>query len=159
MHRPLVLLGCLGCVTAAGSLACRQQTPSDAFRLVFEQGVAHRDTAAINEAVAPELIFHERQNVARVPRSQLLQLAGSILEGFPDIRFSVESVIAQGDSAAARITFTGTHQGNWEGIAATGRHVTVTEMFFCRLRGGKLAECWEDWDKWGLIQQLRSSSN
>jgi len=159
VYRLLSLLGCFGCITARGAFAPGQQTPVDAFRLAFEEGVAHRDTAAINKAVAPEFILHERQDVARIPRAQLLQLAGSILEGFPDVRFSVESVIAHGDSAAARIVFTGTHRGTWEGIAATGHRVTVTEMFFCRLHAGKLTECWDECDMCGLIQKLRSSTN
>jgi predicted ester cyclase len=112
----------------------------------------------MTRAVAPQLIFHERGNTVTIPRSQLLDLAAAILRGFPDLQFRVESVIASGDSAAARITATGTHRGEWDGIAPTGRRVQFDEMFFCRLRDGRLAECWEVWDKWGLRQQLLANS-
>ncbi|MFO7261483.1 MAG: ester cyclase [bacterium] len=67
---------------------------------------------------------------------------------------AVEQVVADGDYAAARIPFVGTHAGEWGGIAPTGRRVSVTEMFFCRIEAGRLAECWQEWDEHGLRQQL-----
>lgn len=168
MLRSVTLVACAACVACASAspgttVATAESTPSvndpstvaaRAFRLLFERGVALRDTVAINAAVAPELTLHERQTVARIPRAALLGLANEILTGFPDVHFTVPSVVAHGDTAAARVEFTGTHRGVWEGMAATGRSVHVTEMFYCHLRNGQLLECWEEWDKWGLIQQL-----
>lgn len=170
MIRYMFLLGCLGCTSVSRSRATSasnepvsvRNNPSPvaatAFRQLFERGIAHRDTAAINAAVTAEITFHERQTVARIPRAALLQMANEILTGFPDVQFTVPSVVAHGDTAAARVEFTGTHRGTWEGIAATGRKVHVTEMFFCYLHNGQLSECWEEWDKWGLIQQLRAET-
>ena len=169
MTRFVLLLGCAACASGASlgtsSRASPQRTGDDpvavasnAFHTLFERGIARRDTSAINAAVAPEIVFHERQTVARIPRGALLQMANEILTGFPDVVFTVPSVVVQGDTAAARVEFVGTHRGTWEGIAATGRRVHVTEMFFCHLTNGRLAECWEEWDKWGLIQQLRGDA-
>ena len=172
MIRSMALVACAACMACASvrsgttgataEMAVSGADPSivaaQAFRLLFERGIAHRDTVAINAAVAPELKFHERQTVARIPRAALLGMANEILTGFPDVHFTVPSVVAHGDTAAARVEFTGTHRGVWEGIPATGRSVHVTEMFFCHLRNGQLSECWEEWDKWGLIQQLRATT-
>jgi SnoaL-like polyketide cyclase len=152
-------LGCVSAVPRGGSESPAPQRAVRAFRLLFEQGIARRDTGAISEAVTPVLVFHERGDTVRVPREKLLGLASSILTGFPDVRFRIESVVEAGDSAAVRLSFTGTNTGVWEGMGPTGRRVKVSEMFFCHLVGPRLSECWQDWDKWGLIQQLAGHSN
>lgn len=55
---------------------------------------------------------------------------------------------------AVRLILTGTHQGTWKDIPATGKHVRVTAMMFLRFEDGKLVEIWEDFDELGLRQQL-----
>jgi predicted ester cyclase len=58
---------------------------------------------------------------------------------------------------AARVSFTGTQRGPWKGIQPTGRSVRVTEMFMCRLESNRLTECWQEWDEYGLRQQLTAT--
>ncbi len=131
--------------------------PADAealFRQLFEVAMTQRAPAALERAVAPELTFHAGGQTAALSREALWQVAQPILAAFPDVRFTVEEVVAQGGRAAARVSFTGTHRGAWNGVAPTGRPVRVTEMFFCRIRGGLLAECWQEWDEAGLRAQL-----
>lgn len=65
---------------------------------------------------------------------------------FPDIRITVEDAVAEGDKVAARIRFTGTHQGNHFGIPATGKAVTGTGLVLVRLRHGQIAESWNEFD-------------
>jgi predicted ester cyclase len=127
------------------------------YQLFFEQALGHEDTLALAAAVAPEFVFHARGDSARIPRSDLLRLVGPIRRGFPDIQFHVQSVVSTGDTSAVRLIFTGTHRGMWQGIAPTGRRVTVTETFFCRSEAARLAECWQEWDEYGLRQQLTSA--
>jgi steroid delta-isomerase-like uncharacterized protein len=73
---------------------------------------------------------------------------------FPDLHFTVEDQIAEGDKVATRYTARGTHRGELMGIAPTGKHVTVTGIFISRVEEGKLAEMWLNWDALGLFQQL-----
>ncbi|MFF7368199.1 ester cyclase [Streptomyces tricolor] len=72
-----------------------------------------------------------------------------------DFAFSVEDVLAQGDRACARWTWNATHQGDFLGIAPTGRQVTMTGMTLFRFAAdGKIAELWWQHDQLGLMQQL-----
>ncbi len=124
------------------------------FRHLFERALSGNDASLLDSAVAPEFIFHAGGQTAKITREQLWQLTGEIRSGFPDIRFKVEDVISERDKVAARISFTGTHKGDWNGIPPTGKRVYVTEMFICRVKANLLAECWQEWDERGLIRQL-----
>ena len=70
----------------------------------------------------------------------LKQLATVSRSTFPDGRFTVESLIAEGDLVAIHRSRRGTHQGEYLGIAATGKQVTETGTAFPRIAGGKIAE-------------------
>ena len=150
----IVLVGlALGCHRIA-SPDVSVAAPYRAYRLFFEEALGHEDTLALAAAITPEFVFHARGDSARIPRAALFGLVGPIRRGFPDIRFHVQSVVGNGDTSAVRLIFTGTHRGTWQGIAPTGRRVTVTETFFCRSQEARLAECWQEWDEYGLRQQL-----
>jgi Predicted ester cyclase len=153
-----VLLCAVGCFPASSPhpvpAATQHQIALTAFEDVFVRGVGRRDTAAVLRAVAPELLLHIGSDSVRVPREQFFPAIQQIAIPFPDIRFSVDRVVAEGEWAAASLTFRGTHRGTWHGIAATGRQVTVTETFVCRLEAQQLRECWQQWDEAGLQRQL-----
>lgn len=75
-------------------------------------------------------------------------------DGF-DFAFSVEDLIAEGDRVCARWFWKGTHKGEFLGIGATGRDVTMTGTTVFRCGGdGKLAEGWWEYDRLGLMEQL-----
>jgi len=74
--------------------------------------------------------------------------------GFPDIHFAVEDVVAEGDKVVSRWTLTGTHEGEFRGIAPTGRRVTVAGMSFDLLRDGQIVSGFDSWDALGLHRQL-----
>jgi steroid delta-isomerase-like uncharacterized protein len=59
---------------------------------------------------------------------------------FPDLNFTVEEIIAEGDKVAYRWTSRGTHQGEYEGIAPTGKTVTSTGITIIRIVDGKVVE-------------------
>lgn len=130
------------------------QVAARAFEDVFVRGVGERDTAAVVRSLAPEFLLHIGTDTLQIPRDQFWTVIQSIVAPFPDIRFSVDHVASEGAWAAAGLTFQGTHTGTWHGIAATGRRVTVTETFICRLEHGRLRECWQQWDEAGLRAQL-----
>ena len=66
----------------------------------------------------------------------------------------MEDVIAEGDKVAARLRFRGTHRGEVQGIAPTGRRVDCTGIVISRMEGGKIAEDWANFDDLGMMQQL-----
>lgn len=73
---------------------------------------------------------------------------------FPDIQLTIEDMFAAGDRVAFRSTMRGTHQGVFQGIAPTGKQVTVSLIDVVRVEHGKLVEHWGGPDLWDLLQQL-----
>jgi steroid delta-isomerase-like uncharacterized protein len=73
---------------------------------------------------------------------------------FPDLQFTIEDMVTEGDTVTYRWSSTGTHQGPLSLIAPTGRKVSVSGMTFVRLTGGRIAEGWVNWDALSLVQQL-----
>ncbi|MBC2864137.1 ester cyclase [Streptomyces mexicanus] len=72
-----------------------------------------------------------------------------------DSAFTIEDVLAQDDRACARWSWSATHEGEFLGIAPTGRRVTMTGMTLVRFGdNGKIAELWWQHDQLGLLQQL-----
>jgi predicted ester cyclase len=73
---------------------------------------------------------------------------------FPDMHYTVEDLIAEGDKVVCRWTVRATHQGEFMGVPATGKVVTWTGISITRFAGGKDVEDWESFDMLGLMQQL-----
>ena len=73
---------------------------------------------------------------------------------FPDLQFTIEDMISEGETVTCRWSSTGTHQGPLSMIAPSGRKVSVSGMTFARLAGGKIIEGWVNWDTLSLLQQL-----
>lgn len=77
-----------------------------------------------------------------------------VLAGIPDIRFATEEQIAERDLVVTRWTVSGTQTGEFMGLPASGNRVLVTGIDIARLRDGKIAEIWANWDSAGLLRQL-----
>lgn len=76
------------------------------------------------------------------------------VRGFPDYRFELIHLVAEGDLVAALMPFSGTQRGAVLDLPATGRTVRVSEMVFFRIEGGRIVEAWEEWDEHGMRRQL-----
>ena len=74
--------------------------------------------------------------------------------GFPDIQWSLEGMVTEGDTVAARFLMRGTHQGNLTGIPPTGKPIQVQAMNFYRLTDGQFIEEHGQPDMLGLLQQI-----
>ena len=79
---------------------------------------------------------------------------GMFLTAVPDLRVTIEDLVAEGDKVAVRRSYAGTHQGELLGIPATGKQVRIGSISVFRLAEGKIAEHWEQWDRLALLQQL-----
>ncbi|HSL28200.1 MAG TPA: ester cyclase [Anaerolineales bacterium] len=78
----------------------------------------------------------------------------ALLTAFPDSRFVVDDVIAEGDKVAVRHRLQGTHQAELQGVPATGRQVEIGGMVIFRIENGKVEEAWLNADIMGMMQQL-----
>ena len=82
------------------------------------------------------------------------QLITIYRNAFPDVHFTIDEQIAEGDKVVTRWTALGTHQGELAGIPATGKSSTVTGIAVDRLVNGKITESWGIFDEFGMMQQL-----
>jgi predicted ester cyclase len=73
---------------------------------------------------------------------------------FPDVRWHIVDLIAEGDTVAMRLVMTGTHRGEFFGMAPTGRQVQVEGIHLLRIREGKVVEHQGVNDDLGFMQQL-----
>jgi len=73
---------------------------------------------------------------------------------FPDLHWTTEEVMAQGETVVARLRAHGTHQRELMGMPPTGKHLTWTETHIFRVAGGKLVEHWTNLDQVGMLQQI-----
>jgi len=76
------------------------------------------------------------------------------VNAFPDMKMSIEELIAKGDKVVLRFVCRGTHTGEFEGIPATGKQVEYGGIIIFRIENGKIVETREDNDFRNLIQQL-----
>jgi steroid delta-isomerase-like uncharacterized protein len=83
-----------------------------------------------------------------------LAIIGMMRAGFPDIRWTMEEMISEGDKVAARFTMHGTHRGTFFGVPPTGKPIKVQAMNFYRLSGGQFVEERGQPDMLGLLQQI-----
>jgi len=84
----------------------------------------------------------------------LKHFLGMFRQAFPDAQFTLGDRIAGDDRIAVRWTMHGTHQGEFQGIPATGNLVTVTGMAIHHFAGEQIQESWDYFDALGLLQQL-----
>lgn len=73
---------------------------------------------------------------------------------FPDLKFTIEDVIADGDMVVIRWTSSGTHKGELMGLAPTNKVATSAGISIDKIADGKIVESWNNWDTLGLMRQL-----
>lgn len=83
-----------------------------------------------------------------------LAVFSTFLAAFPDVLFTIDRQLAEGDMVATRWTATGTNNGPLMGMAPTGRKITVTGIDIFRMAEGKIVERWGSFDLAGMMQQL-----
>ena len=107
------------------------------------------------ELISPDAVFPVpgRPEPMRGPAGYLA-IIGMMRGGFPDIQWTLEEVIAEGDKVAARFTMRGTHRGAFFGVPPTGKTIAVQAMNFYRLSGGQFVEERGQPDLLGLLQQI-----
>jgi steroid delta-isomerase-like uncharacterized protein len=124
------------------------------FRRTYEQMLNRGDLTFVEDVIAPDFINHEAPaGMDRGPESQR-GLVHMLRTAFPDLQFTIEDVIAQDNTVAARLTLRGTHLGPLMGMPPTGRAVEQSHMHFVRFRDGKAVEHWGVRDDMGMLQQL-----
>src|SRR5437660_9411018 len=123
-------------------------------RRFYDEVFNKKNRAAIDEFVDPSHVDHTAPPGTPGGLKGVKQTLTMYLTAFPDLYFTVEDIIAEGDKVVARLTVRGTQQGAFMGIAPTGKQGTVTAIDINRIVGDKCVEHWLEMDTLGLLQQL-----
>lgn len=119
--------------------------------------MAGGDESVFDETVSPQLVNHSAQGGAPATAEGARFFFTKVLRpAFPDLQVTVHDQIAEGPTVVTRKSYTGTHQGEFIGVAATGRKVEFTVIDIIRLEGGKYVEHWAVPDLFDLHRQLTS---
>jgi steroid delta-isomerase-like uncharacterized protein len=124
-------------------------------RRVYEEVWNGGNLAVIDELVAANYVDHDQEPPGALEGVEgLKQSVTMYRSAFPDVHFTIEDQIAEGDLLVTRWTARGTHQGPLMGIPPTGKQVMVTGISITRVASGKVVEGWTNFDALGLLQQL-----
>jgi predicted ester cyclase len=121
----------------------------------LEEGWTNGNLAVADELIDPGFVVHGAggQAVPTGPEGAK-QLVSAWRTGFPDGRMSIDALFAEDDKVVIRMTWVGTHTGDFYGRAATGRPVSVTSIGIDRVANGKIVEGWGEVDMLGLYEQI-----
>src|SRR5437588_2641681 len=123
-------------------------------RRFYDEVFNKKNRAAIDEFIAPNQVDHAAPPGTPGGLAGARQTVAMYLTAFPDLHFTVEDIIAEGDRVVARLTVRGTQKGAFMGIPPTGKQVTSTAIDINRIADGKSVEHWLNMDMLGLLQQL-----
>ena len=129
----------------------------DLVRRIYEaynEAFKKQNLAGVEELLAPDYVWHGTGGFPDMDRAGLKQMVPAFYTALPDLHYTVEDLIAEGDKVVSRFTARATHQGEFMGVPATGKVVTFTGIYISRFAGGKCVEDWFSGDMLGLLQQL-----
>jgi steroid delta-isomerase-like uncharacterized protein len=110
---------------------------------------------AADEIYATDYVYHDPGNPAGWHGLEgIKQAVSTYRAAYPDLHFTVEDIVAEGDKVVVRWTGVGTHNGELMGIPPTGKLVATPGLNLIRYKEGKAVEEWSGWDTLGMMQQL-----
>lgn len=118
---------------------------------VFSELISGGDLALADELIAPGYVDHRGGPPGREGFKVGLAM---VRAAFPDWTSIPADLVVEGDRVAGRWTVTGTHEGDFMGIPATGRSITMAEAGVLRFEDGRLVELWRVADELALLRQL-----
>ena len=119
------------------------------------EGLNRGDVSAADGAFRPDCVVHIT-GVAEPLHGvgPWKEFVAGFLSAFPDLRFTMEGQLVQGDLVAFRWRATGTHTGPLGPAPATGKRITIDGLIIDQVIGGKVHERWEQFDQSLMLQQL-----
>jgi steroid delta-isomerase-like uncharacterized protein len=130
--------------------------PKDIYRLIIE-AISHDDPYALERFISPDVVDHNPVPGQAAGLDGFKQWMASARTSFPDLQGSVEDVIVQGERVAARMTWHGTHRGDFVGVPPTNKRIAMTAFHHVRFARGRAAEWWGTADVFGALQQMSAT--
>jgi steroid delta-isomerase-like uncharacterized protein len=134
------------------SVAVSDDASKELVRRFYREAIDERDSSACERLLSVDFV-HNGEPRGRAGQRQAVDY---FLAAFPDLRNEIELILAEDDLVAAHQRWTGTHEGEFLGVEATGRRVEFTSTAVLRIRDGLIARAWDEIDAAGILQQLGS---
>ena len=105
-------------------------------RRIVEEVFNNRDMSVISELISPDFAFDAFFGEFRGPNGfrHMCELQN---EAFPDLHYTIEDMVGEGDKLASRMTWSGTFKGKFGGLEPTGQYISLTEAVFSQFKDGK----------------------
>jgi steroid delta-isomerase-like uncharacterized protein len=110
--------------------------------------------STIDELVSSDFVNHSPAPGLPADREGFKQFVMMYRNAFPDVKITIEDIVAEGDRVMIRWSATGTHKGEIMGVEPTNKEVDVTGMSENRISNGKVVEQWNEFDVMGMMQQI-----
>jgi len=120
----------------------------------YEDGFNAHNVGLIDELFTADFVEHTPSGPPTNGRDKVKQGLMGVFAALPDLRVTIDDMIAEGDKVVVRFTSRATHQGDLMGIPATGKPMTTTTITILRFAHGKIAEDWVETDMLGMMRQL-----
>lgn len=125
----------------------------DLVRRFYAEAINDRDLGAVDRLLSEDFT-HDDEPRGRPGQRQAV---AAFLDAFSDLRNEILLILAEGDLVAAHQRWTGTHDGEFLGIAPSGRSVEFTSTAVLRVEGGMIAAAWDEVDLLGLRAQIEAT--
>jgi steroid delta-isomerase-like uncharacterized protein len=123
-------------------------------RRFFEDFWNAGNSDALTQLTTEDIVFRDRDMGEHRGHDATRAFVTMYRNAFPDLRFTIEEQIAEGDRVMTRWTARGTHRGELMGIPPTEKTATVSGITLDRISDGRIAESIGSWDALGMMQQL-----
>jgi steroid delta-isomerase-like uncharacterized protein len=126
-----------------------------AVRRLFEELWNNGNLQVADEIIAPTYQHHDAStpDLGKGPEGEKKRV-NLYRTAFQDFRLNIEDLFAEGETVVARWSCRGSHKGDLNGIAPTGKQFAITGVTICRFTNGKIVEGFVNWDALGLMRQL-----
>ena len=116
---------------------------------IFSQG----NLSHIDELFAPGIVVHDPDKELH-GMEQVKQGITRLRDAFPDLYYTIEDMIAEGDKVVVRFTGRGTHRGEFRGVPPTDKEMSYTGIMILRFVDRKVVDYWAVSDALGIFRQL-----
>jgi steroid delta-isomerase-like uncharacterized protein len=124
-------------------------------RRLVDEVINQGNMSVIDKLFAPDFVEHEKLPPEIPPGREAPKLLFTMLRSaFPDFKATIEHLVAEGDTVVVSMAWTGTQKGEFMGVPATGKSISIGVIDIIRLAEGKFVEHWGIMDSMALMQQL-----
>jgi predicted ester cyclase len=120
---------------------------------VYDEIMNQKNLSVAGDLFAPDMVIHQFD-----PAGEGLDL-GLLITALPDLHVTIDRLLAEGDMVTALVTFSGTHQAEFLGVAPTGNLVTFSLLDLQRVQNGKIVEVWHNVPLTDILHQMQSGPN